>query len=88
MKRLKVLVPRWLVLAVPLFAAACATAAGNVPAGSFSNLEAEEVFNVGLGSISEKYIDPHTAGELALDGLGGFTAIDPDLTVTSKKAAR
>ncbi len=84
MKRLKVHVSRWLALSALLFAAACAAPAENAPDAAFSNPEAEEVFTVGLGSISEKYIAPHTIGELALDGLGGFTTIDPNLTVSGK----
>lgn len=84
MKRLKIPIFRWLAISILLFAAACAAPTGNVPTAAFSNLQAEKVFTVGLGNISEKYIDPHTAGELALDGLKGFTSIDPNLTITDK----
>ncbi len=82
MKRLKVIVPRLLAIAVLLLATACTTAAGNVSDNAaLSNPQAEKVFTVGLAGISEKYIDPYPVGELAMKGLGGFTTIDPNLTV-------
>ncbi len=80
MKRLKVLVPCLLLL----FTAACAAPAVNAPDAALSNPEAEEIFAIGLDSISEKYIDPHPVGELAMDGLRGFKTIDPDLTVSRR----
>ncbi|MBC8339914.1 MAG: PDZ domain-containing protein [Alphaproteobacteria bacterium] len=48
----------------------------------FTPNQATEVFAAGYGGISEKYIDAVSVEEIALEGLRGLGAIDPDLTVT------
>jgi carboxyl-terminal processing protease len=50
--------------------------------GAFSRDAAEEVFTVGFTGIAARYIDAVTVEKLALDGLRGFGAIDPSMTVT------
>jgi len=69
-----------------LFLAACA-APGQESAksqASLSRLEAEEVFTTGFSSISGKYIEAHRLADVTLDGLKGFSTIDPALNAKHK----
>jgi carboxyl-terminal processing protease len=51
------------------------------PDATFPSLEAESVFTAGLAGISERYIDEVTIGALAVEGIRGFGAIDPGLSL-------
>ena len=48
----------------------------------FSQIKATEVFAAGYAGISEKYIDSVSVEDIAIEGIRGLGAIDPDLTVT------
>ena len=62
--------------------AACAPARQAIkPASAFPRQAVEEVFTAGYGSIKEKYLEPISIGELALEGLRGLGAIDHRLLV-------
>jgi len=43
--------------------------------------ELMEVFSAGYRNITEKYIEEVSAGSIALNGLGGFSSIDPALKI-------
>ncbi|MBT6095983.1 MAG: hypothetical protein HOH04_13955, partial [Rhodospirillaceae bacterium] len=43
--------------------------------------QALEVFSAGYGGIVEKYINPVDINSVAMEGIKGFAAIDPGLTV-------
>jgi carboxyl-terminal processing protease len=66
-----------------LMTVACApmrnTGGGEVAA--FSPVQATEVFAAGYAGISEKYIERVSVEDIAIEGLRGLGAIDPDLTV-------
>ena len=47
----------------------------------FAAPEAYNMFKVGFSAIVERYIDPVSAEEIALAGLGGLAVIDPALSV-------
>jgi len=57
---------------------------GPRPPAPFSSETAEEVFTVGFSGIAARYIEPVAVEKLTLDGLRGFGAIDPAMTVTRK----
>ena len=71
------------VLLTLLLTAACAPSrdysAGGV--ADFSKIQATEVFAAGYSGVSEKYIDRISVGEIAIEGIRGLAAIDPDLSV-------
>jgi carboxyl-terminal processing protease len=67
-------------LALMAALAGCAGSSSNRPA-YFSAEAAEEVFAVGFTAVAARYIDSVTVEKLALDGLRGFGAIDPAMTV-------
>ena len=67
--------------ALTVFAALVGCAAPSTRPVVFSADAAEEVFSVGFSSIVARYIDPVSVEKLALDGLRGFGAIDPALSV-------
>lgn len=46
-----------------------------------SAVEHEDIFAVGFRSISERYIDPVSVGEIAMHGLQGFAALDPAIHI-------
>lgn len=47
-----------------------------------------EVFNVGYSRILSRYIDPVTAGDLAMHGLEGLGRIDPSISVDTSLARK
>lgn len=51
-------------------------------AAAFSQVQATEVFAAGFAGITEKYIDPVSVEDIAIEGLRGLGVIDPDLTLT------
>jgi len=68
-----------------LLLAACAPL-NNTPATKktvFSRIQATEVFASGYSGVTEKYIDPVLAGDIAIEGMRGLGAIDPGLSVSS-----
>jgi carboxyl-terminal processing protease len=67
-------------LALMAALAGCAGTSSNRPA-YFSAEAAEEVFAVGFAAVAARYIDSVAVEKLALDGLRGFGAIDPAVTV-------
>lgn len=70
------------VLAVGLAAACAPTHAPSAGDGApFARGEAVEVFAVGYGSITDKYIEKVTPSSLALEGMRGLASIDPELSV-------
>ena len=77
--------PRPFRLAVLVALVALAGCAGPTPTtrpSIFSVEAAEEVFVVGFSGIASRYIDAVSVEKLALDGLRGFGAIDPSMTMT------
>ncbi len=50
--------------------------------GDFSTSQASEVFAAGYSGVTEKFIEPVSVGDIAIEGIRGLGAIDPDLTVT------
>lgn len=68
---------------VAWLAAACAPVPlpPSEDAAAFPRDAASEIFSAGYGSISERYIEPVTPAALALEGMRGLSAIDPELTV-------
>jgi carboxyl-terminal processing protease len=72
---------RFAVVAILAALAGCAAPAPSARSPVFSADAAEEVFTVGFASIVARYIDPVSVEKLALDGLRGFGAIDPAMTV-------
>ncbi|MBT3305690.1 MAG: PDZ domain-containing protein [Alphaproteobacteria bacterium] len=64
--------------------AACTPARdfGTSVAPTFSQVQATEVFAAGYGGISEKYIEAVSVEDIAIEGLRGLGAIDPNLTIT------
>lgn len=60
--------------------AACAGGERATTSDGFPTAAAEEVFAAGFGTITAKYLEPVSAATLALDGLRGLGAIDPQLT--------
>lgn len=73
---------------VLMVTAACAPMRnfGDGEVAAFSPVQATEVFAAGYAGISEKYIDRVSVEEIAVDGLRGLGAIDPDLTVIRTNA--
>ena len=49
----------------------------------FSRIQAAEVFAAGYSGVTDKYIDPVLAEDIAIEGIRGLGAIDPGLTVSS-----
>lgn len=78
---------RFAVFAIFAALAGCAAPAPSARPQVFSADAAEEVFTVGFSSIVARYIDSVSIEKLALDGLRGFGAIDPAMTVTREDAA-
>ncbi len=68
-----------------LLLTACAPLTNPPAAGKtvFSRIQATEVFAAGFSGVTEKYIDPVPAGDIAIEGIRGLGAIDPGLTVSS-----
>ncbi|MEK7245709.1 MAG: S41 family peptidase, partial [Pseudomonadota bacterium] len=77
---------RFVVFAIFATLAGCAGPTAPARPPVFSVDAAEEVFNVGFSSIVARYIDPVSVEKLALDGLRGFGAIDPAMTVAREDA--
>lgn len=77
---------RFVVFAIFAALAGCAAPAPSARPPVFSADAAEEVFTVGFASIVARYIDSVSVEKLALDGLRGFGAIDPAMTVTREDA--
>ncbi|MCH6552402.1 MAG: PDZ domain-containing protein, partial [Planctomycetes bacterium] len=44
--------------------------------------QASEVFAAGYSGVTQKFIEPVSVGDIAIEGIRGLGAIDPDLTVT------
>ncbi|MCH7865705.1 MAG: PDZ domain-containing protein, partial [Proteobacteria bacterium] len=67
-----------------LLAAACAPSRDFSTAGTgdFSASQASEVFAAGYSGVTEKFIEPISVGDIAIEGMRGLGAIDPDLTVS------
>ena len=77
---------RLAVFAVFATLAGCAGPAPSPRPSVFSVDAAEEVFTVGFSSIVARYIDAVPVDKIALDGLRGFGAIDPSMTITREGA--
>jgi len=73
----------WAAFAAVALLVGCA-GTGPRPPAPFSPEAAEEVFTVGFSGIAARYVEPVTVEKLTLDGLRGFGAIDPAMTVTRK----
>ena len=73
-----------------LLTAACAPSrdysAGGVT--GFSKIQATEVFAAGYSGVTEKYIDRISVGEIAIEGIRGLAAIDPDLSVAREDSGQ
>ena len=67
-----------------LLATACAPSRDFSTAGTvdFSASQASEVFAAGYSGVTQKFIEPVSVGDIAIEGIRGLGAIDPDLTVT------
>ncbi len=69
-----------------LLAVALAACAGSGELSSVGDDElkarASEVFAAGFGGVVDKYIEPVTVPNIALDGMRGLGSIDPSLTVS------
>ena len=67
-----------------LLVGACAPARDFSTAGpdDFSASQASQVFAAGYSGVTEKFIDPVSVGDIAIEGIRGLGAIDPDLTIT------
>ena len=70
-----------------LLANACALPRdfSTVGTGDYSASQASEVFAAGYSGVTEKFIEPVSVGDIAIEGIRGLGAIDPDLTVTRAK---
>ncbi len=55
---------------------------------NFNSFQATEVFAAGYTGISEKYIEKISIEDIAIEGLRGLGAIDPDLTVMLSRAKK
>ncbi len=66
-----------------LAVAACASGDKAEDDKKFSRFAATEVLTAGFAGIADKYIEPVSAGTLALEGLRGLGAIDPGLAVSA-----
>ncbi len=66
-----------------LFVSACASApTSTARENPFPVGEAEEIFSTGFGNIADKYIDGVSVETLAMEGIRGLAALDPDISVT------
>lgn len=72
-----------------LLLAACAPLPGPPSGGSkvFYKIQATEVFAAGYGGVADKYIDRVTVEDIAVEGLRGLGAIDPNLTISRTDAS-
>jgi len=63
---------------------ACTPMSIEPTAGSpiFSRIQATEVFAAGYSGVTDKFIEPVSAADIAIEGIRGLGAIDPGLTVT------
>lgn len=62
----------------------CSTSEQPLPAQQpepFAAPEAHNMFRVAYAAITERFVDPVSAEQIALDGLSGLATIDPALTV-------
>ncbi len=75
----------WVVLLVNLLVA-CTTPTPPVVEKAPVWAEAEEVIASGYRAVSEKYIEPRAIEQIALDGIRGFSSVDPALTVLTENA--
>ncbi len=57
-------------------------------AAGFSKIQAIEVFTAGYSGVTEKYIDRISVGKIAIEGIRGLAAIDPDLSVVREETAK
>ena len=85
---------RWFVASAVVVAGACAPISHSAVGGPITAfdqqklglepVEPEKVFSFGYGIIHERYLTAVGVASLALNGMQGFSAIDPKLAVTLK----
>jgi len=66
-----------------LFVSACAgtPVTTDVVERQFPIGEAEEIFSAGFGNIADKYIDALSVEDIAMEGIRGLSALDPDISI-------
>ena len=77
--------PGHLAAAAALWLAACAAAPPvTQPVHTFPEIEARQTFSVGYRQISDRYLEKLSVRSLAIEGIKGLNAIDPEFSIAER----